>query len=79
MQWFPKERELSMFSITEQLPVLSDLIRGEGQNADRLHTTVSKEFEQRLRSSNGEKVWKAQVLRDFKSIKLHRRNIFQHP
>lgn len=41
-----------MFSVEEQFPVLSKLIRGEGQNAGRLHTTLSKELNQRLRSTD---------------------------
>lgn len=50
LQWFP--RELSTFSFEEQFPVLSKLIRGEGQNAGRLHIALSKELEQRLRSTD---------------------------
>lgn len=45
-RWLPRERELSMFSAEEQPPVLSELVRGEGQNAGRRHTILPKELSQ---------------------------------
>lgn len=41
-----------MFSIEEHLPLLSELTRGEGPNTDKAATTLSKESEQRLRSTD---------------------------
>ena len=41
-----------MFSIEEHLPLLSELTRGEGPNTDKAPTTLSKESEQRLGSTD---------------------------
>lgn len=41
-----------MFSTEERLPLLSELTRGEGPNTDKAPTTLSKESEQRLRSTD---------------------------
>lgn len=48
-----------LFPTEKHLPPLSKRIRGEGQNADKLPTTLSKEPEQRLRVTDRGKCMKS--------------------
>lgn len=61
-----------MFSGEEHLPLLSELTRGEGPNTDKAPTTLSKESEQRLRSTERGKHVKTQALRASKPVEFHR-------
>lgn len=68
----PRQREVSVLSAEEQPPVLSGLVRGEGQNAGRLHTILPKELSQGWSRLIGE-MCKEHKLCEIRYRTVHRR------